>query len=64
MLKATQSTKQYIISHNSDFHLDLNIIAQRLKDTPDLTLPLNEVLAFLVQLNEFDLGKFCYTIRG
>lgn len=64
MLKATRAAEQHIISHNSDYQVDLNTTRQRLQDTAILTLPLEETLNLLNQLNEFDLGQFLLKNKG
>lgn len=64
ILKAKQTTAQQIISHSSNYQLDINAIRQRLQDTAILTLTLEEELALLDQLNEFQLGRFLLKNRG
>ncbi|HHS8316161.1 TPA: class I SAM-dependent methyltransferase [Legionella pneumophila] len=53
-----------IISHQIKEDLALDIIADRLKRTSSLVLPIDEELAFLQQLSEFELGRFLLANRG
>jgi hypothetical protein len=54
----TMAADHKLITHTSQETFDLNAHIVRLKSTPNLILPLEEELAILDQLTQFNLGKY------
>lgn len=53
-----------LITHSQSDTFIFEEHAKRLKETPDLTLPLEEELSILEQLTQFELGRFLLENRG
>jgi SAM-dependent methyltransferase len=52
------------ITHNLEKNYNLEAHKERLRQQKNLTLPLDEELSLLTQLNEFGFGKFLLTNKG
>ena len=64
MTNLAYTATQSIISHDHKGVLDYEQKQQRLKSSNNLSLPLEEELILLKQLDEFDLGKFLFKNKG
>lgn len=58
MYKNSVAEQNIIISHQSKHDLNLNEIAESLKNSQDLALPLAEELKILEEPSQFELGKW------
>lgn len=64
MYKNSTLEQNIIISHQSNTNLNLNKVKERLKNSTDLALPLDEELKLLEEINQFELGKWLLENKG